>query len=201
MAGRKKTEVKKSKFDISIGFVRRWDYFTDSYVDQMNGHPLVGRVYRLIKDDMGYRLHIGRENNDIGLDGLFLGPKLVAERPDFAFEVEIVTPENYLKLPLTNDDASKVVEWITTENKDLWETLKKEEDGTATTAVGKLSDLIALMNQGKEPFKEPTPTTGQKERAAQAAMEIIIQFKKKSTTELLQLFDGMYERLVTIQNS
>jgi hypothetical protein len=189
------TEGDSSRFDIQIGFIRRWDYFTTESVDQMSGHPMVGRVYRLIKDPIGYRLHIGRENNEIGLDGLFLGKSLIAERPDFAFDIEVVTPENYLNLPLSNEDAEQVIKWILEDNKDLWENLKKEEEGTATAAIGKLADVLKLRQQNTI----SVPYQGQKERAAQTSMEIMIHFKNKSTTELLQLFDGMYDRLLKIQ--
>lgn len=194
---RKKIEAnaEESRFDVQIGFIKNWDYSTTASSDQMNGHPMIGRVYRLIKEPLGYRLHIGRDKNKIGIDGLFLGPKLKAERPDFAFDIEVVTTENYLHLPLSSEDAQQVLHWITTENNDLWEKLRKEESGEAIAAIGKLPNILNLIeNQAASKTLDDC-----KEKAAQTAMELMLQFKNKSPQDLLVLFDGIYERLLKIQ--
>lgn len=135
-------------YEVLIGFVKKFT-FVDHTPEEMNGHPTEGRCYRLIRDNQGYRLHIGRENNDAGLDGLYLGDKLKAKRRTFSYDIEIVTPQNFLELGIHNDDLTKVVDWQTTDNADMWERLKKEAEGTVDV-VRQLSDLLKLD-------KEETP--------------------------------------------
>jgi len=142
--GKKEEGKKESQYDVLIGYVHNWEYLSEHGPDQMSGHPMVGRCYRIIKDHIGYRLHIGRENNDAGLDGLFLGPELQAKRKDFEFSIEIITPQNILSLDITSEDNASIAYWVETENLDLWDKIKMEEDGS-TPVVRSLSDLFELI--------------------------------------------------------
>ncbi len=151
MPRKKKTQFvvadKPEGYEIIIGFVSSFAY-TEDVADEMGGHPKVARVYRIIKDPKGYRLHIGKENNTVGLDGLWLGDTLVASRPGFKFEIVPMTPDNYLTFPIVKEDLQKVVSWIDTDNADLWEKLKAEIAG-ASTILQRLSDIIEMKANGE----------------------------------------------------
>lgn len=156
MAGKRKTPKKDTArpegFDVVIGYIKDFEYYSDQ-ADHMNGHPKIGRVYRLIKDDSGYRLHIGRENNTLGLDGLYLGPELSGSQKSFRFDIEVLTPTNYLSFDLVNEDGEKVVEWLESENKDLWEILMLQSEG-ALKRINDVQDLRELMEAVGKVSKE-----------------------------------------------
>jgi hypothetical protein len=153
---RKRKEDSDSKYDVLIGFVHDFSYHNGQTNEDMNGHPVVGRVYRLIKDPNGFRLHIGRENNTIGLDGLFLGPALEAIRPDFSFKIEPVTPANFLTLPINEEDATSIAKWVADENKDLWARIKLEETGEVPV-VKSVKELMALLATARSEGTASTP--------------------------------------------
>jgi hypothetical protein len=142
MPRKKKEEAPKEGrpegYDILIGYIKKFTYSDQSITEQMNNHPTPGRCYRLIKDTHGYRIHIGGENNQKGYDGLILGDKLKDSKNLFSYHIVVVTPSNYLDLGLSEDDTYKVVEWLTTDNADLWKTLKEEADHkeTVVTTIG-----------------------------------------------------------------
>jgi hypothetical protein len=154
MARKKKEEQpKSSEYDIQIGFVHEFEFFSDSHSHNMNGHPIQGRCYRLIKDPQGYRIHIGRENNEAKLDGLFLGPELKATRKDFRFKIEVVTTDNYLQLPITSEDADNILKWVETESQDLWDKIKLEVSGEVPV-IKSLGDLLALLRSSETEEQE-----------------------------------------------
>jgi hypothetical protein len=137
------------QYNVLIGYVHEFNYKNPRY--ESIGHPLVGRVYRLIKDPGGYRLHIGRENNPAGLDGIFLGETLVGDRPDYSFNIEAVTPESYLTLKIHKQDYDAIMGWIESDNSDLWSQLQKETSGESPV-IKNLNDLMKLIASS-----EPTP--------------------------------------------
>lgn len=137
-------ESQKNDYEVLIGFVRDFSYTRADGGDLMSGHPEIGRVYRLIKDSLGYRLHIGRENNEAQLDGLFLGQDLKGAQKDFTFEIEVISPQTYLSLPITEDDTKKIVEWIESDNKDLKEKLDLDGGGSVPV-IRSVRDLLKLM--------------------------------------------------------
>jgi hypothetical protein len=151
MARKKKSEASdaSSGYDVLIGFVKEFTYSNEQSIDQMNGHPFTGRVYRIIKDSTGYRLHIGRENNNVGLDGLFLGKTLKGDRPDFSFDVEIITPENFFDLTLTQEDLELITKWQDSKSQDLWAHLEKEMNGSVPV-IRTIDDIIKLVKQRQE---------------------------------------------------
>ncbi len=144
---RKKKEVtpRPEGYEILIGYIREFTY-NDDFADQMGGHPLAGRCYRIIKDKEGYRIHIGRENNQLGLDGLYLGKKLKSKQPQYKFDIEVVTPTNYLDLGINKEDTKKVVEWLESDNADMWAQLKAESEGT-TGVLQQLSDIVKFREE------------------------------------------------------
>ncbi len=152
---RKKAEKEESnpEYDIYVGFIHEFEYLNKKYEGYMNGHPSPGRVYRIIKDSKGYRLHIGRDNNQVSLDGLFLGKELTGERPDFSFKIELVDKDNYLQLPIHPEDNELMTNWIETENKDLWDNLNKEASGKVPL-VKSLDEFLQLIQI------PPAPETG-----------------------------------------
>ena len=213
MARNKKEEP---EYDVKIGFVHEFIVHDERYADRMNGHPAEGRVYRLIKDPQGYRLHIGRENNDANLDGIFLGHELEGEQRAFSYRIEIITPENYLKLPIKSEDVITMASWITNDNKDLWDNIERERSGEIPV-VRTQADLVELMGrlrqEAEEREREESKGTAvivpynpndidlsreHKIDALETALNTITMFKNKSTNELLDLFDGLYERILKI---
>lgn len=148
---RKKKEEKKTEDDyqVMVGFIKEFDYVDPGSLEQMNGHPIVGKCYRIIKDTNGYRLHIGREFNSMALDGLWLGDSLAAERKDFSYDIQIVTPENFLDLPIDQDEAKKVSEWIEANHEDIWVRLRSEITGDMPV-IKTLQDLLSYMATKRE---------------------------------------------------
>lgn len=150
--------VRPEGYDILVGFIKKFTYRDEEAKEKMWGHPEVGRVYRIIHDKNGYRLHIGRENNDAGLDGLFLGKKLKGEQDSFIFQIEIVTPDNFLDLNISREDTISVTQWLTTDNKDMWARLVMEANGgthviNSIEDITKLRDLIEKNTPPVEEFK------------------------------------------------
>jgi hypothetical protein len=131
MRKRKSTQPQEGRpegYEILIGYIKSFDYHNDEAREQMQGHPAVGRCYRVIKDDTGYRLHIGPENNDLQFDGLHLGARLKAKKTYYSFEIEPVTPKNLLDLKLSKDELQQVSEWMDSDNADLWSKLHTEAE-------------------------------------------------------------------------
>lgn len=118
-----KMSVENKEIKILMGYVNKFDYVDESEQDLLGGHPLPGRVYRLIKDDSGYRLHIGRENNDAHIDGWMLGKKLKNKLRAYSFDIQIIDAENYADIKLHPEDVTKMVEWLKDDNKDLYDYL------------------------------------------------------------------------------
>lgn len=158
MGRKKKSEKTEDKYEVQVGYVHEWVYLNDGYTEPMKGHPIIGRCYRLIKDDMGYRLHIGRENNDANLDGLFLGAELKAARKDFQFEIELVDETNYLELPIVKEDFEQIEKWLSEGNKDLWDRLQLENEGRVPV-IRSVDDLINFMRKHKDIDLEDVDTT------------------------------------------
>lgn len=209
MARKKKVndDEPEEEYDVLIGFVHEFKFVSDEDLSRLNGHPIEGRVYRILKDPYGYRIHIGRENNDEGLDGLFLGNALDGEQRRYTFKIEIVTPENYLGLPLVEEDRVKVLDWVQSNSDDLREGLKKEKSGD-TPVIRTGTDLLKLLMQGtpingngraKESTIKTTPSASisDRERALEATLTLMTHFKNKNTDELVALYDAMYGRILT----
>jgi hypothetical protein len=207
MARKKKLEEEsESKYDVMVGFVHEFRFLTDIDSTRLNGHPAPGRVYRILKDPQGYRIHIGRENNKEGLDGLYLGETLNGEYGRYAFNIEIITPTNYLTLPIFEDDRKQVLEWVQSENNDLWENLRKEEAGESAVIRTGQDLLKVLMTNGLASggklIGQTSDSTkvGQvvRERALEASLTLITHFKNKNIDDLLKLFDEMHFRIESI---
>jgi len=199
MARKKKQEEESdSKYDVLVGFVHRFEFDSPSYVEKLNGHPTEGRVYRILKDPQGYRIHIGRENNEEGLDGLYLGETLEGEYNQYSFNIEVVTPTNYITLPIKDEDRTKVLEWMQSENSDLWENLRKEESGEAAVIRTGTDLLKVLMNghlSAKRP-QQPRASSMERERALEATLTLLTHFKNKPIDDLAALYDAMYGRIL-----
>ena len=104
---------------IIYGYVKQFIYHDPTALYHMGGHPVPGRVYRIIKDsDRAYRLHIGVESNVARHEGLLLNA-LVGSWPNWECEIIEVTPENFTEFDLTQEDAAKLLNWIETKNADL----------------------------------------------------------------------------------
>ena len=128
---------------ILMGYVHRFDYKNEQEAHALQGHPLPGRVYRLIKDDSGYRLHIGRENNMVGIDGWLLGKRLKNSLRAYSFEVEVITPDNFEELNLHPDDVTRMVTWLNSKNKDLLDYLNHTDaKAVPTDMLEQLRDLL-----------------------------------------------------------
>ena len=143
-----KVTDKPDGYEVFIGYIKKFEYYEEVNEDML-GHPKQGRVYRIIKNDKGYRLHIGRENNRIGLDGLFLGDSLAAVKPTFSFEIILVTVDNYLDLKITKEDSVLLSQWIHNDNSDMWDIIKLEAKGDATV-LHELSDVLSSRKEEEE---------------------------------------------------
>lgn len=132
---------------ILIGFVHKFEYSNEEEAAVLCGHPLPGRVYRVIKDAGGYRLHIGKENNDAGLDGWMLGKRLKNTLRAYSFDVEIITTENFSEFKLHSDDVTKMVTWLSNDNKDLLEYFNKTNSHEVPTNM--LEQLQKLLSRDR----------------------------------------------------
>lgn len=146
MARKKKEETSATDnngYDVLVGFIKDFSYREGADANGMNGHPTIGKCYQIIKDPQGYRIHIGRENNENHLDGLWLGETLKGVRKDYSFDIIVVTPENFLDLPIEGEEAKKVEQWITTNHAEIWGKLQNEIDGSAVVVKSfqELQDL------------------------------------------------------------
>ena len=139
-------EGRPEGYEILIGFIKDFIYVDPQDLDVMQGHPKIGRCYRIIKDSHGYRIHIGRENNDRGMDGLYLGLELTGKTTGFKYNIEAITPANYLELKINKEDTKQVAKWISTDNADMWEKLRSEADGSATV-LRRLSEVLNLKDE------------------------------------------------------
>lgn len=203
---RKKEEKKEEKeYDVLIGFVKSFNFIATDDSVRLSGHPQVGRIYRLMRDPHGWRLHIGRENNREGLDGLYLGDLDIYKistgliegvQPRYDFLIEVVTPTNYLQLPIVDEDRQKLLKWLETENTDLWDSLKREQKGEATVIRSGTDLLKVLMAHKEAPFQEPHVSELNKERALEATLTLLTHFQNKSTDQLVALYDAMYGRIL-----
>lgn len=200
MARKKKAEEEDdNKYDVLVGFVHEFKFLTPTDLERLNGHPAEGRVYRILKDPQGYRIYIGRENNNEGLDGLYLGETLEGEYGRYTFKIEIVTPTNYLTLPIVSEDRSKVLDWVQSDNNDLWENLRKEESGeSAVIRTG--TDLLKILMRAESPNRKapepPRASYENRERALEASLTLLTHFKNKPVNELVALYDAMYGRIL-----
>lgn len=133
----------ESNIKILMGYVHKFEYRNEEEASVMCGHPLPGRVYRIIKDENGYRLHIGKENNEAGLDGWLLGKRLKNSLRSYSFDIEEITPASFEELKLHPEDVSKMVHWLNTGNKDLIDYLTKVDVHPITSdMVGQLRALL-----------------------------------------------------------
>lgn len=132
--------VENKEIKILLGYVIKFDYVDEQEQDLLEGHPLPGRVYRLIKDEDGYRLHIGRENNAAHIDGWMLGKRLKNKLRAYSFDIQVIDAENYSDIKLHPDDVTKMVDWLKDDHKDLYEYI----NGTKPIAVPTTTPLEQL---------------------------------------------------------
>lgn len=218
MARKRKTnEESEAEYDVLVGFIHEFKFHSEEDITRLSGHPIEGRVYRLLKDPYGWRVHIGRENNKEGLDGLYLGDQevyeistglLKSEQRRYNYKIEIITPTNYLNLPLVEEDRARVLEWIQSDNTDLWEGLKREQSGEVPVIRTGTDLLKLLMNKAssnghvkEEAVKSPTTTprasAETRERALEATLTLMTHFPEKPVVELVALYDAMFSRILT----
>jgi hypothetical protein len=99
MARKKKESEPELKHDILIGYVSSFEFNDPVAEETLNGHPQVGRVYQIIKDDFfGYRLHIGVENTkESNMAGILLGNTLQGDHiGKWKFKIDIITKDNFI---------------------------------------------------------------------------------------------------------
>lgn len=213
---RKKKETEK-EYDILIGYVRTFDFEEPLDRARLSGHPKIGGIYRLLKDPQGWRLHIGRENNAEGMDGLYLGELSIYNKDKdvikgtfgrYSFEIMVLNTNNYLDFELSMEDHKQLIEWLDTDNADLWERLEKEKRGEATV-TRRPGDLIAKLLAGqlvqaqkgieeiKPALLEPQDASDfEKVRALEATLTFLTHFKKMPVVDLLALYDGIHPRII-----
>lgn len=204
MARKKKESTEDgSPYDVLIGFIKSFTFTVPEDSERLGGQPTEGRIYRLLKDPFGWRLHLGRETNNEGLDGLHLGEHdiynvgagvLSGTHPRYTFNIEIVTPSNYLSLYLQDEDRKKLFEWIESDNSDLWANLKREETGESSV-IRTGADLMSLLMRGQGPITSVPSASADRERALEATLTFMTYFKNKPVDQLLALYDGMFDRI------
>lgn len=205
---RKQKGTEEKDYDILIGYVKSFDFQTEDGSTRLSGHPQVGRVYRLMKDPMGYRIHLGKDTNREGVDGLYLGELDVYNKeagiiqgnhPRYSYTIEIVTPANYLQLDLEPEDCQKMAEWIESENEDLWAMLNKEQSGEAAV-IRTGADLLKIIMDSHNAVPQQSASEDA-ERALEATLTLITHFQNKPVDQLLALYDGMYPRILNALKS
>src|SRR5688572_3733329 len=105
----------KQDLEILIGYVEKFNFNDKESEEILMGHPRVGRIYQIVKDNQfGYRLHIGSENTkDNMMAGILLGSSLVGDHADkWNFNISIVGQDNFLDFDIHEDDAKKLQEWF-----------------------------------------------------------------------------------------
>lgn len=140
---------------IFLGYVHKFDYANEEEAAILHGHPLPGRVYRLIKDTSGYRLHIGKENNAAGLDGWMLGKRLKNTLRAYSFDVEIINAENYADLKFHPDDVSKMVTWLAHDNKDLLDYFNATAPKQLSTDMLSQLKTLLMITSGVSTLTQP----------------------------------------------
>lgn len=161
---RKKKHIEEfmtSAPEISVGLIKAFEFYDESYGKRFNGHPVAGRVYRLIKDFIPdekktlYRLHIGRETNESQLDGLILGFDLEGSaKNQYSFKIEEVTKDNFLDFDLSEEDIKQVSQWFDTNHKDLREILGLPaialENGEQLPQTKEAINLVSFLENNSE---------------------------------------------------
>lgn len=167
--------VENKEIKILIGYVKSFDYTDEQEAAMLNGHPIPGRVYRVIQDSKGYRLHIGREANPMGIDGWMLGSRLKNRLRAYSFDIQIINPENYSDFNIHPDDVKKMLEWLNNKNKDLYDYLIKL-DAVAVPSMTPLEELRQLL----------TASAQDNHKAATSALPIEpIQIERGYTLEIV----------------
>jgi len=145
MAKRKKEPQVEQKQEILVGYVKEFEFNDPVAKDTLNGHPFVGRLYQIIKDDIfGYRLHIGVENTkeDMKMAGILLGPSLVGDYGGkWQFDIAIITQDNFMDFSFPEEDAKKLADWFNTDNEELRKVLDKPVAAVATDPEGNLQEI------------------------------------------------------------
>ncbi len=111
--------------EIYVGYVHQFEFNDKASREMLNGHPMEGRVYQIIKDTFyGFRLHIGAENTENKMAGILLGPSLSGSHADkWKFEISLITEDNFLDFPIHEEDAIKIQHWFASGNQELKDTL------------------------------------------------------------------------------
>ena len=150
MAKKKKTQEPEVKHEILIGYVSEFEFNDPVAEETLNGHPFVGRVYQIIKEEIfGYRLHIGVENTkENQMAGILLGNTLHGDHiGKWKFKIDIITKDNFIDFDITQEDAEKLSLWFNTDNKDLREVLDKPVSAVATDPHGNLQEVHFPTNE------------------------------------------------------
>lgn len=130
-------------FEYLIGYVEKFDFHDPDAKAIFNPHPIVGRVYQLLKDRSGYVIHIGELVKNTTLQGIFLGPELNMSDIKWDYNITVVNKENMLDLTITSEDLKKVGEWLDTKHK----ALKKSLSPKKKQAQSKVEELVPLNVQ------------------------------------------------------
>ncbi len=152
--------VRPEGYDIFIGFIKSFTFYNPETATEMNGHPAVGGVYRIIKSPKGYRINIGRDKTPLGIDGLLLGEKLKNKTENWSFNIVEVTRENFLSLSLPMDKMEQVAAWMESDHEDLWKTVA-DEINDSTMEVSNIGDLIKLVEAQQKEIQELRANEGE----------------------------------------
>lgn len=106
--------------EIIIGFVENFKIHNPEHAASLSGHPIPGRVYRIIKTDDLYLVHVGATKNVGKIDGIALGDTLSGNfMGKWEFNIIPIDKENYLDFPIVEEDLKQLLEWFDTDHEDL----------------------------------------------------------------------------------
>jgi len=118
--------------EILVGYVNNFEFKDEATKNNLNGHPIVGRVYQIIKIDGVYYIQIGAEKTQGMLDGITLGESLSGTYGDkWNYDVIPLTKDNYIDFTLNQEDYENVEKWLDTDHQDL----RNKVNGVVTPVI------------------------------------------------------------------
>lgn len=106
--------------DVLIGYVTSANIKDDGLKQKLNGHPVVGNVYQIVKSNGMYFIHIGREFTQSDLSGICIGDNYTyGDNDKISFAITQLDDSNYLDFNLTDDNLDRVNEWLTTHHANI----------------------------------------------------------------------------------
>ena len=125
-------------------FVKKFSWHDPIDNEKFEGHPMVGRVYRVAynKDTKSYRVfYQDKTGRNVGI---YL-PELERSGEGYESSISIITRKNILDFEFTEEDLGKVEGWLSTDHADL-----KASMGFYGSPIKDISELLSSMTTERE---------------------------------------------------